>query len=145
MKKLFIAAYAALLVCACGPVNEPVITNGDLKISINRSMHFKVESTAEGAEAYYSNYAPSDQLIADEATISDWKLNEWKEEETAEGKTYTLCGSWEKNGYNIEKTLTIVVPNDFQNMVLVNSSYVNNSDKILTVKGNRVKQGKGRF
>ena len=135
MKKLFIAAYAALLVCACGPVNEPVVTNGDLKISINRSMHFKVESTAEGAEAYYSNYTANDQLIADEANISDWRLKEWKEEETAEGKTLTLCGSWEKNGYNIEKTLTIVVPNDFENMVLVNSRYVNNSDKILTVKG----------
>ncbi len=134
MKKLFIITYAALLMCACGPINEPVITSGDLKISINRSMDFKIESTAAGTNDIFSNFASTDGVIADEATISTWKLKDWKEQKGAEGKTFTLHGSWEKDGYNIEKVLTIQVLDKFKDMVFINSSYVSHSNKILTVR-----------
>ena len=134
MKKFFLLTYAALLMCACGPINEPVITSGDLKVSINRSLDFKIESTAAGSKEIFPDFASTDCIIADEATISTWKLKDWNEQKTSDGKRFNLHGTWEKDGYNIEKVLTIQVADDFKNMIFINSSYVNHSDKILTVR-----------
>ena len=80
MKKLFIFASAAILACACGKNDDTVITSGDLTLSIDKNMHYKVESGADGAKAYFADYTAADQIIADEATIDSWTLREVKEE-----------------------------------------------------------------
>ena len=134
MKKIFIFASAALLACACGKNDETVITSGNLSLSIDENMHYKVESTADGAKEYFADYNAADLLIADEATIDTWALREVKEQKGEDGRTYTIYGDWKENGYDIEKILTVKVLNDFEDMILVSSEYVNHSDKILTVK-----------
>ena len=109
MKKLFIIASAAALACACNSQDEPVITSGDLTLNIDGNMHFKVESSAEGAKEYFADFCTADQIIADEATIDTWDLQEWKEEKNEDGKTYTIRGNWKEDGYDIEKILTEIV------------------------------------
>ena len=132
MRKLFILFSAAsMFLCGCCNITIP---NGDLVLKIDGKMQFKVESTAEGAQAYYADYSPADILVADEAVIDNWKVSGVEILNEENGETYVIRGSWKENGYDVEKILTVTVPADFQNMVLVSSSYVNHSDKMLTVK-----------
>ena len=132
MKRSFILiAAASLALCGCC---KTVITNGDMTLSINDQMHYKVVSAAEGAEAYHSDYQAADVLVADEAVIDSWKVSNVDKCECEGGKTYTISGNWKKDGYDIEKVLTVKVLNGFENMVFVNSQYINHSDKTLTVK-----------
>ena len=65
MKKLFIFASAAILACACGKNDDTVITSGDLTLSIDKNMHYKVESSAEGAKEYFADgqYNRASQLL----------------------------------------------------------------------------------
>ena len=130
-KSSVLLAAASFAICGCC---NTVITNGDLTLTVNGEMHYMVESAAEGAGAYHTDFQAADALVADEAVIDSWKLREVEECECEEGKTYTLYGSWKKNGYDIEKILTVKALKDFEGMVLVSSSYVNHSDKILSVK-----------
>ena len=90
MKRLSIIASAALVACACGTNNNVVITSGDLTLNINKEMHYKVESKAEGAGEYFAEYCAADLLIGDEAVISRWSLKDVQEQTCEEGKTYTL-------------------------------------------------------
>ena len=129
--KLFFIGIAALLFASCG---QTVIKSGDLTLKIDGNMHFKVESSAPGAQKYFDDYQAADILIADEAVIEDWKVKKVKKTADENGTTYTIIGQWKENGYDIEKTLTVKAVKGFEGMVLTQSSYVNHSDKILTVK-----------
>ena len=131
MKNFFFIAITVLLVCGCC---NTVIESGDMTLSINEDMHYKVESAAEGAVAFHKDFQAADALIADEVTIDSWNLRDVKEGECEEGMTYTLHGTYAKHGFEVEKILTVKVMNGFEGMVLVNSSYVNHSDTKLTVK-----------
>ena len=62
MKNLFKIAAAGLLVCGCC---NTVIESGDMTLSINGDMHYKVESAAEGAGAYHTDFQAADAFIAD--------------------------------------------------------------------------------
>ena len=132
MRKFFILLSAAsIFLCGCCNITIP---NGDLVLKIDGKMQFKVESSAEGAQAYYADYSPADILVADEAVIDNWKVTGVEILNEENGQTYVIRGSWKENGFDVEKILSVTVPADFQDMVLVSSSYVNHSDKILTVK-----------
>ena len=120
-----------MLLASCG---QTVIKSGDLTLKIDSNMHFKVESSAPGAMEYFNEYQAADILIADEAVIEDWKVKKVTKTADENGTTYTIVGQWKDNGYDIEKTLTVKTVAGFEGMVLTNSSYVNHSDKILTVK-----------
>ena len=130
MRNSFIIVAAGLLACGCC---NTVIESGDMALTVNGDMHYKVVSSAEGAGEYHSDFQAADALVADEAVIDSWNLRDVKECACEAGKTYTLHGTWKENGYDIEKILTIKTLDGFEGMVLVNSSYVNHSDKILTV------------
>ena len=129
--KLSFIGIAALLFASCG---QTVIKSGDLTLKIDGNMHFKVESCAPGAQKSFDDYQAADILIADEAVIEDWKVKKVKKTADENGTTYTIIGQWKENGYDIEKTLTVKAVKGFEGMVLTQSSYVNHSDKILTVK-----------
>ena len=129
--KLFFIGIAALLFAGCG---QTVIKSGDLILKIDGNMHYKVESSAPGAQKYFDDFQAADILIADEAVIEDWKVKKVKKTADETGTTYTFVGQWKENGYDIEKTLTVKAVKGFEGMVLTQSSYVNHSDKILTVK-----------
>ena len=127
----FFIGMTALLFASCG---RTTIESGDLTLKIDGNMHFKVESSAPGAKEYFNDYQAADVLIADEAVIADWKVKKVSKTADENGTTYTIVGQWKENGYNIEKTLTVKTVKGFEGMVLTNSSYVNLSDKVLTVK-----------
>ena len=129
--KLFFIGIAALLLASCG---RTVIESGDLTLKIDGNMHFKVESSAPGAQKYFDEYQAADILIADEAVIKDWKVKKVTKTADENGMTYTIVGQWKQDGYDVEKILTVKTVNGFEGMVLTQSQYVNHSDKVLTVK-----------
>ena len=129
--KLFFIGIAALLFASCGTT---VIESGDLTLKIDGNMHFKVESSAPGAQKYFDEYQAADALIADEAVIQDWKVKKVTKSADENGKTYTITGQWKQDGYNVEKILTVKTVKGFEGMVLTQSQYVNHSNKVLTVK-----------
>lgn len=132
LKRLLFLTSAILAIVGCG--KETTISSGDLTLSIDNQMHYKVSSSAEGAGAYYDSYQPADRIIAEEAVVENWKLAQVKEEEAEGFRSYVLHGMWKEDGYEIEKILTVKTYDEFAGMVLVSSSYVNHSDKILSVK-----------
>ena len=87
MKNLFNIAITVLLVCGC---RNTVIESGDMTLSINADMHYRVESAAEGAGAYHADYQAADALIADEVTIDRWNLRDVMKCDCEEGKKYTI-------------------------------------------------------
>ena len=129
--RLFFIGIAALLFASCG---QTVIKSGDLTLKIDGNMHYKVESSAPDAQKYFNDFQAADLLIADEAVIEDWKVKKVRKTVDENGTIYTITGQWKENGYDIEKTLTVKTVKGFEGMVLTQSSYANNSDKILTVK-----------
>ena len=131
MRALYLIPAALLLLSGCMGTK---IESGDLTLKIDGNMHFKVESSAPGAQAYYNDYQAADVLVADEAVIEDWKVRKVTKAADENGTTYTLTGQWKKDGYDIEKILTVKTVNGFEGMVLTSSEYVNHSDKVLTVK-----------
>lgn len=131
MKALYLIPAALLLLSGCMGTK---IESGDLTLKIDGKMHFKVESSAPGAQAYYNGYQAADVLVADEAVIEDWKVRKVTKAADENGTTYTITGQWKKDGYDIEKILTVKTVNGFEGMVLTNSEYINHSDKVLTVK-----------
>ena len=131
MRALYLIPAALLLLSGCMGTK---IESGDLTLKIDGKMHFKVESSAPGAQAYYNGYQAADVLVADEAVIEDWKVRKVTKAADENGTTYTITGQWKKDGYDIEKILTVKTVNGFEGMVLTSSEYVNHSDKVLTVK-----------
>ena len=131
MRALYLIPAALLLLSGCMGTK---IESGDLTLKIDGKMHFKVESSAPGAQAYYKGYQAADVLVADEAVIEDWKVRKVTKAADENGTTYTITGQWKKDGYDIEKILTVKTVNGFEGMVLTNSEYINHSDKVLTVK-----------
>ena len=131
MRALYLIPAALLLLSGCMGTK---IESGDLTLKIDGKMHFKVESSAPGAQAYYNGYQAADVLVADEAVIEDWKVRKVTKAADENGTTYTITGQWKKDGYDIEKILTVKTVNGFEGMVLTNSEYINHSDKVLTVK-----------
>ena len=131
MRALYLIPAALLLLSGCMGTK---IESGDLTLKIDGNMHFKVESSAPGAQTYYNDYQAADVLVADEAVIEDWKVRKVTKAADENGTTYTITGQWKKDGYDIEKILTVKTVNGFEGMVLTSSEYVNHSDKVLTVK-----------
>ncbi len=130
IRTLFIGL-ACLLIAGCG---RTVIESGDLTLRIDGKMRYNVESSAEGALKYHDGYQAADRLIADEVEIDEWNIQDVETAQTEDGAAYTIRGRWQKDGYDIEKILTVKVPKGFDGMVLTESRYINRSDKVLTVK-----------
>lgn len=130
MKKLFFG-FSLITILGC---TSTVITSGDLKLSINNDMHYKVVSEAEGSKAFHKDFQAADKIVAQEAIIDSWKVKSTQISEGELGTTYTISGLWKQDGYEIEKLLTLKTLNDFEGIIFVQSDYINHSDKILTIR-----------
>lgn len=119
------------IVIGTGSCKKAEISNGDIRLQVDSKMRFHVESKADDAGRYSDGFYPADILIAEEGVIDNWKLCKTEKTDNA----LILHGEWAKDGWNIEKILTVEAPQDFPGMLLTRSIYVNHGDKALTVKG----------
>lgn len=121
---LILPLLAAL--AACG--GDTALENGDLRLEVDRRMHLRIASTAEGAQPFSRAYQPSDALVCDEAELTDFELI--RAERTSDG--LSLDGLCEHDGIRVEKHQRITAPAEFPGMALIETYYINRG-RTLTV------------
>lgn len=143
--KLGFSILMMLFMFGCGSKVE--ITNGDLVIQINDKMQMKVLSTNKQTQAYYSDFVTSDYLVAREFKADKFLLSDIRSHVEGENKVFELVGVYNKDGFEIEKHVTITISEKFANSAYFDIKYVNKGEKTATVTSwvnhhLRVKQSK---
>ncbi len=134
MKRLSILSLAlAALLAGCGS-SKIEITNGDITLQINGKMQSRVISNNEQTKSFHGDFLSSDAIVAEELTIDKWNLDKKSKLSTERGEAIELQGSFHKNGYGVEKIQTIIAPEGFEGMLLVETKYVNTGEKPMRLK-----------
>ena len=132
MKRYILTAIAgALLLGGCSTAE---ISNGDITLQINKQMQTRVFSNNEATAAFHNDFQSSDALVAEEVTIDTWTLKESQRHTTERGEAITLRGQYNKDGFGVEKVQTIIAPEGFEGMLLVETHYINNGKKDMRLK-----------
>ncbi len=132
MKKLTLLSLAGLLLLASCSTKE--ITNGDITLQINNKMQTRVTSNNEATDSFHDAFIAPDAIVAEEVKIDSWSLKESRRETTPRGEALTLRGEYNKGGFGVEKIQTIIAPEGFDGMLLVETKYVNTGEKALRIK-----------
>ncbi len=132
MKRLTLLAVAGALLLAGCSTNE--ISNGDITLRFNNKMQSRVVSNNETTDSFHSDFISADALVAEEVTIDTWSLKKSTKHTTEKGEAITLKGEYKKNGFAVEKIQTIIAPEGFENMLLIETKYVNTGEKSLRLK-----------
>ncbi|MBP3440384.1 MAG: hypothetical protein J6K24_03955 [Tidjanibacter sp.] len=134
MKRLSILSLAfAALLAGCGS-SKIEITNGDITLQINGKMQSRVISNNEQTKSFHRDFLSGDAIVAEELTIDKWNLDKKSKLSTERGEAIELQGSFHKNGYGVEKIQTIIAPEGFEGMLLVETKYVNTGEKPMRLK-----------
>ncbi|MBR5830911.1 MAG: hypothetical protein IKY63_06585, partial [Tidjanibacter sp.] len=132
MKKITLLSLAgAILLAGCSTTE---ISNGDITLEINNKMQTRVVSNNEATDTFHNDYLSADAIVAEEVTIDSWKLKKSEKHTTPKGEAITLRGEYNKGGYGVEKIQTIIAPDGFEGMLLVETKYVNTGKKALRIK-----------
>lgn len=134
MKKTVILGLAGALLMASCSGSKVEITNGDITLQFNGKMQSRVISNNEETERFHKEFISADALVAEELTIDTWKLKDVKRESTPEGEVVTLRGEYKNNGFGVEKVQTIKALNDFDGMLLIETTYTNTGKKSMRLK-----------
>ena len=132
MKKITILGVAAALLLGSCSTNE--ISNGDITLRFNGRMQSCVTSNNEATDSFHKDYISADALVAEEVTIDTWTLRSSERHTTPKGEALTLRGEYSQGGYGVEKIQTIIAPEGFDGMLLIETQYVNNGKKALRLK-----------
>jgi alpha-galactosidase len=132
MKKITILGVAAALLLGSCSTNE--ISNGDITLRFNGRMQSCVTSNNEATDSFHNDYISADALVAEEVTIDTWTLRSSERHTTPKGEALTLRGEYSQGGYGVEKIQTIIAPEGFDGMLLIETQYVNNGKKALRLK-----------
>lgn len=122
----------SILIYGCS--SQVTIESGDLQLNIDKQMQIQLKSLNKGTNQFFKDFYESDKLIAQELTIGSFKLKESVKTEDHEGSYYNLYGTYNKNGFKISKHQKISAFNDFPDMILFETYYINEGDKSITVK-----------
>ena len=132
MKKSIILGLAgALLMAGC---SSGEITNGDITLRLNGKMQSRVISNEKSTKAFHNDYISADAIVAEEVTIDTWSVKKSTKHTTDKGEAITLKGEYKKNGFGVEKIQTIIAPEGFDGMLLVETQYINTGKKPLRIK-----------
>lgn len=133
MKKIqyMLSILSLLFLFACGKTLQ--IENGDLSLTVDDRMHFKLTSLKESTAAYYNDFIPSNYLITKEFIAKDFKLSDISQQDELGKNVYRLAGTFKNDGYDIEKIITITTCDSLKDMLLFDVYYINKGSKEATV------------
>ena len=129
---LFVLLFATITGCNNKNV---IITNGDLQLEMDDMMRIKLHSLNNSTSSYHNSFIESDALMAVEFTASQFKLTNVSEIKEGNNSGYSLTGIYDKDGFRIEKHQKITVPEGIDGMLLIETCYINRSNKEITVTG----------
>ena len=95
-------------------------------------MQSYVISNNKETKAFYKDYISADAIVAEEITVDTWILKKTTKHTTEKGEAITLKGEYKKNSFGVEKIQTIIAPEGFDGMLLVETQYVKTGKKLCT-------------
>lgn len=136
MKRLIILSLAlATLLAGCSSNKKALeISNGDITLQMNKKMQMKVISNNKETLSFHDDFISADAIVAQEVTIDSWKLESETTHTTPRGEAITIEGIFEEDGYGVKKTQTIIAPEGFEGMLLIETKYENIGEKSLNLK-----------
>ena len=134
-----------LLLAACAgregtvPAEELSIQHGNLLLQITDKLYTKVSSTAEGAKPLMEGAVHSEYLLTKKFRAQDFNLQYHESSSLTDsvgaGQRWIVRGMSYQEGVSLEKVLTIRAYEDFPDMLLLQVTYINHSEKALQVQG----------
>jgi alpha-galactosidase len=134
MKNLTSLCLFVLALFSCNKVT--VIESGDLKVEFNKQMQSRVSSKLEQKPLMTgfvnSEYIETPEFKADLFALKSVKSTDIKSKQ-GKGKSTVLTGVFDKDGYRVEKMVTVTLLDSFPGMAFYNVSYINRGDKEMDV------------
>ena len=124
-----------LIVLCTGCSKGVIIKNGDLQLEIDEMMRARLTSLNNSTSSFHNKFIESDALIAAEFTASLFKLTNVSEFKEGNTSGYSLTGTYNKDGFCIEKHQKITIPENLEKILLIETYYINRGSKDITVNG----------
>ncbi len=136
MKERWYVVYLLLLaVLITGCNKSVVIKNGDLQLEVDNLMRIKLVSLNSSTSSFHDDFIESDALMAVEFTASQFRLTNVSEFKEGNVSGYTLMGTYIKDGFHVEKHQKITIPENLEGMLLLETYYINRSNKDIVING----------
>lgn len=135
MKQGLIFSIALMMVALLtGCSSDLTITNGNLQMQIDGQMQVNFTSLHGETKTFYDGFYVADELIAQEFTTGKFKLKDIERTEDEHGVSYNLTGEFNGDGFKIIKHQKISINNEFPDLLLFETFYVNKGNKKATIK-----------
>ncbi len=131
----FVFLFSIILFFACekGPDYKAKASGENITIYFNENMHSQVYAGIDGETTQLGSYAPSEFVVVNGDTVTDFKLTDREKTETADnigtGQQYILTG---RSG-NLEKEVKITLYDDFPDVAVFDVSYTNRGTEPLQI------------
>jgi len=129
MLKCFVVILFSFMIAQA--VENPKLSNGILSIEYNQQMHSKITSTIPDSKELMNKYFPSEQLILENMTISDFTLDNKQERSTG----LTLTGTYLGDNIKVNKEIVVEYLKDHPGFILTKVKYTNTGNNPLIIKG----------
>ncbi len=114
---------------------DPYLSDGTITLKYDKNMHSSISSDLQGAGPVMEKYFPSEQLMLEAKTISDFALTSWEQQNDGDSKVIVLEGKFSDGGLNIIKKITGKVNPAYPGFLITKVTYINSGKDTLTVVG----------
>lgn len=124
-----------LITFGCSTNNNSELSNDVFSIKYDNLMHSKIISKLPDSHELMNAYFPSEQLMLDNKTISDFQLTIAKDAYLDGAKGLILEGSYSDGKVNIKKELSVEIKDQFPDFLITKVRYTNSGSDTLKVIG----------
>lgn len=113
------------------------IRHGDLQLEINDHLKTKITASLPGAKPLMETFQASEKLIVGHQVLDAFKFEKTTEsrlEGALSGKQWVVEGTYEKDGLQIQKVLTLRAYDDFPDLISTQVRYTNASSGDIFLK-----------
>lgn len=114
---------------------HPQLSNNVLTIEFNDNMYSKIIANLPGSNPVMEKYYPSEQLLIDGKTITDFRLMESKKFSESDAEGLLMRGEYSDGSINITKSISEKFKNNFPGFLITKVTYTNTGKDTLIVKG----------
>lgn len=139
-ERLYVVLFLLSVALLTGCNKNVIIKNGDLQLEVDNLMRVRLTSLNGSTSSFHDEFIESDALMAVEFTASQFKLTHVSEFKDGNVSGYALTGTYNKDGFHVEKHQKIRVSENINEMLLIETYYINRSDKDITVNGWKINE-----
>ncbi len=136
-KTIVLISLFSLFLISCKNNSKVSITSNAIRIDFNDKLQSKVSFNKEGSKALMNDFSYSEFLSTTKGDFLDFKFkkSDVSEIEDKSGKASQLkiIGVYEQNEYKVKKIVTITAYNDFPDMLVFKTQYINTGKKRINV------------